>query len=76
MHTKNTLPLLSRRGAPDSRIINVTSSWFKKGSICWDDPNYNEKPYRACEAYNQSRLANVLFTRELARRMDGTGVNA
>jgi len=38
--------------------------WFRGGS------------YRANEAFNQSKLANVLFTRELARKMEGTGVNS
>ncbi len=41
----------------------MTSSWFKRGTIQWEDPNYHEKPYSACEAHAQSRLANVLFTR-------------
>ena len=65
----------ANRGAPDARIITVTSSWYRKGSIHWDDVNFQQKRYSACDAHNQSRLANVLFTRELARRLDGTGVN-
>ncbi len=72
--TQLLMPLL-HRGAPDARVITVTSSLFKKGHIKWDDPNYHESAYSASEAYNQSSLANVLFTRELARRLDGTGIN-
>lgn len=75
--TQLLMPLLLR-GAPDARIITLSSAWHKYGSICWDDPNYaqNTRKYRASQAYNQSKLANVLFTRELARRLDGTDVNA
>lgn len=72
--TQLLMPLL-HRGAPDARIITITSSLYNKGSICWDDPNFQQNQYRATDAYNQSKLANVLFTRELARRLDGTGVN-
>ena len=69
--------VLCFRGAPDARIITLSSAWHKYGSICWDDPNYAQnRKYRASQAYNQSKLANILFTRELARRLDGTGVNA
>ena len=35
-----------------------------------------EKPYKASVAYNQSKLANLLFSNELARRLDGTGVTS
>lgn len=58
-----------------SRIITVGSSWYKRGNINWEDPNFTERSYSSCQAFNQSKLANVLFTRELARRLDGTGVN-
>ena len=69
------MPLL-HRGAPDARVITVTSEAYKKGKICWEDPGYSNKSYNAVEAHCQSRLANVLFTRELARRSDGTGINS
>ncbi len=68
--------LVHTRLAPHSYIGPVASNFsLTVGVISWDDPNYTTKRYRACEAHNQSRLANVLFTRELARRLDGTGVN-
>lgn len=72
--TQLLMPLL-HRGAPDARIITVSSAWYKRGAINWEDPNYNTRKYNAIEAYSQSKLANVLFTRELARKLDGTGVN-
>ena len=68
--------LLSFRGAPDARIITVSSSLYRYGTISWEDPNFNTRSYSACQAFNQSKLANVLFTRELARRLEGTGVNS
>ena len=37
---------------------------------------WGRSEYRADQAFNQSKLANILFTRELARKMDGTGVNS
>ncbi|XP_054258076.1 retinol dehydrogenase 13-like isoform X2 [Macrosteles quadrilineatus] len=56
-----------------SRIINVSSTAHKRGKIKKDDLN-SEKNYDAGEAYNQSKLANILFTKELAMRLQGTGV--
>jgi retinol dehydrogenase-14 len=61
-----------RAGAP-ARVVNVTSSAQSLGAIHFDDLQF-ERRYRGQAAYNQSKLANVLFTYELARRLDGTGV--
>ena len=70
--TNLLLPLLSA-GAP-SRIINVTS-WFERlGRIDFDDLHAERKRYSALGAYYQSKLANALFTYELAERLAGTGV--
>nr|CAD7260103.1 unnamed protein product [Timema shepardi] len=56
-----------------SRIINVSSVAHMRGKINTKDLN-SENNYDPGEAYNQSKLANILFTRELARRLQGTGV--
>ena len=40
----------------------------------FDDINWEQRPYNRLTAYEQSKLANVLFTRELAKRLEGTGV--
>ncbi|XP_038137107.1 retinol dehydrogenase 13 isoform X1 [Cyprinodon tularosa] len=49
--------------------------WFS-GRIDFDDLFFSRRPYSALESYRQSKLANVLFTRELARRLKGSGVSA
>lgn len=68
------LPLL-RKSEP-SRIINVSSMAHRLGSsMRYEDLNY-EKSYSYLGAYGRSKLANVLFTNELARRLKGTGVIA
>ncbi len=59
-----------------SRIINVSSIGHRFGSISFADPMYERRRYNPTEAYNQSKLANVLFTAELAKRLHGTGVTA
>jgi NAD(P)-dependent dehydrogenase (short-subunit alcohol dehydrogenase family) len=70
--TNLLLPLL-RAGAP-SRVVNVTS-WFERfGRIDFDDLHADRKRYGALAAYYQSKLANALFTYELAERLAGTGV--
>lgn len=56
-----------------SRIINVSSIAHTRGSIDTSDFN-SEKNYDPKKAYEQSKLANVLFTRELAKRLKDTGV--
>ncbi|XP_002032781.2 retinol dehydrogenase 12 [Drosophila sechellia] len=61
-----------KKTAP-SRIVNVSSLAHTHGSINTADLN-SEKSYSRIGAYSQSKLANVLFTRELAKRLEGTGV--
>ena len=56
-----------------SRVINVTSEAHRGAKIDFDDL-FGEKKYGSFKAYSQSKLANVLFTYELARRLEGTGV--
>ena len=53
---------------PGSRIVNVASGAHKVGRIHFDDINL-KKGYNVIRAYSQSKLANVLFTKELARRL-------
>ena len=58
-----------------SRIINVASGAHRWGTLDFSDLQ-NERRYRPFEVYGQSKLCNILFTRELARRISGTGVTA
>ncbi|MGH3147263.1 MAG: SDR family oxidoreductase [Rubrobacter sp.] len=58
-----------------SRIINVSSGAHGDGTIDFDDLQ-GEKGYKGAKAYSQSKLATVLFTYELDRRLEGTGVTA
>ena len=68
--------LLDRlKSSAPSRIVNVTSAHHSNGTIDFDDLQ-GEKGYRGAKAYSRSKLANVLFTHELARRLQGTGVTA
>lgn len=53
-----------------ARIINVSSDSHFKGKIYWDDLNLT-RHYHGLRAYGQSKLANVLFTYEFARRNPG-----
>jgi len=63
------------KASAPSRIINVSSSAHMFGHIDFDDL-MGEKKYKAMRAYGQAKLANLLFTYELARRLAGTGVTA
>jgi NAD(P)-dependent dehydrogenase (short-subunit alcohol dehydrogenase family) len=56
-----------------SRIINVSSVASQRGKIDFDDLQ-GEKSYSGPRAYSQSKLANILFTVALAKRLQGTGV--
>ena len=63
---------LLKRSAP-ARIVNVTSSAHFSGRMKFEDLQ-EERSYGANKSYAQSKLAQVLFTHELARRLEGTGV--
>jgi NAD(P)-dependent dehydrogenase (short-subunit alcohol dehydrogenase family) len=58
-----------------ARIVNVSSDGHKQGTMDFDDLGF-ERGYFGMKAYARSKLANVLFTYELARRLDGSQVAA
>jgi NAD(P)-dependent dehydrogenase (short-subunit alcohol dehydrogenase family) len=68
--------LLERlKASAPARIVTVSSGAQSMGRIDFDDLMGDGK-YSGQRAYNQSKLANVMFTYELARRLEGTGVTA
>nr|XP_006817025.1 PREDICTED: retinol dehydrogenase 13-like [Saccoglossus kowalevskii] len=70
----NLLLDLLKKSSP-SRIITVSSLAMETGQINFEDIN-SEKNYVPWVAYCQSKLANVLFTRELSKKLEGSGVTA
>ncbi len=70
----NLLLDVLKASAP-ARIVNVSSDAHQRGSLNFDDLELG-KGYNAMRAYGQSKLANIVFTYELARRLEGTGVTA
>jgi NAD(P)-dependent dehydrogenase (short-subunit alcohol dehydrogenase family) len=68
--------LLDRlRASTPARVITVSSAAQSSGTIDFDDLQ-GERAYSERTAYPQSKLASLLFTYELARRLEGTGVTA
>jgi len=72
--TRLLLPALTR-GAP-SRVVTVSSAAQRRREIVLDDLQTLRRPYSGVRVYGETKLMNVLFTRELARRTAGTGVTA
>jgi NAD(P)-dependent dehydrogenase (short-subunit alcohol dehydrogenase family) len=64
------------KASAPARIVNVSSQVERMGVVDFDDLGRERRPYERLDAYNQSKLANILFTTELARRLEGTGVTA
>jgi NAD(P)-dependent dehydrogenase (short-subunit alcohol dehydrogenase family) len=69
--TKLLLPALE--ASPAARVVVVSSGAHKGGRMHLDDPNL-KRGYSAWKAYGQSKLANLLFAFELARKLEKTGV--
>ncbi|KAM8733989.1 retinol dehydrogenase 13 isoform 1-T2 [Acanthopagrus schlegelii] len=72
--TNLLLPKL--KSSSPSRVVTVSSIAHRGGRIVLDDLFFSRRSYSSLESYRQSKLANVLFSRELARRLRGSGVSA
>jgi NAD(P)-dependent dehydrogenase (short-subunit alcohol dehydrogenase family) len=70
----NLLLDVLKASAP-ARIVNTSSELHRKAHLDFSDLQ-NARKYRGMDAYHRSKLANVLFTYELARRLEGTGITA
>jgi retinol dehydrogenase 14 len=70
----NLLLDLLVKSAP-ARVVTVASIGHRRGSLDFDDLGF-ERGYGTLKAYARSKLANVLFAAELARRLAGTGVTS
>jgi NAD(P)-dependent dehydrogenase (short-subunit alcohol dehydrogenase family) len=55
------------------RVVTVSSGAHRIGAMDFEDLNWERRPYRAWRAYGQSKLANLLFTLELQRRLTEAG---
>ena len=64
--------------APAARVVNVSSTGhtFARNGLDFDDLDWERRKYRGFMVYCATKLANVLFTRELARREDGATITA
>lgn len=58
------------------RVVTVASSAHRWGGFDLDDLNWERREYRTERAYGQSKISNLLFTLELQRRLEGTGLRA
>jgi len=59
------------------RVVNLASEGHRMSKgLAWDDLMAERRPYGGIAAYGDSKLANILFTVELARGLEGTGVTA
>jgi len=56
-----------------NRVVTVSSNAHARGRLDLDDLNWQTRPYRTSQAYSDSKLANLLFTFELQRRLSASG---
>jgi len=62
--------------AAPARIVNVSSMAHHRAAFDINDLNWKQRRYSGIGAYGATKLANILFTREIAHRIEGTGVTA
>lgn len=65
--TAALFPLLER--TPGARVVTLSSLVHRRGRMDLEDPFFERRPYRPWQSYAQSKLANLLFTLELDRRL-------
>lgn len=58
------------------RVVTVASTAHRWGGFDLDDLNWERRDYQTERAYGQSKISNLLFTLELQRRLEGTGLRA
>lgn len=63
---------LAEAGA--ARVVNLSSALYMRGKIDFDDLQSERGKFAGMQVYSNSKLANVYFTQELAKRLEGTGV--
>ena len=61
---------------PGARVVTISSAANRRARIDLDDLNWKRRRYRGWTAYSQSKLANLMFTLELDRRLRGVGSRA
>ncbi len=71
--TRELLPLIEQT---QGRIITTSSGAYQMGRFNWDDWMDEKSKYSSFKAYSKSKLANILFTRELAQRVNAKGITA
>ena len=69
--------LLERlKASKAARVVTVSSMAHRNVTLDFDDLNFEKRPYSGLRAYGESKLANILFTLELASRLAGSTVTA
>ncbi len=71
--TRELLPLIEQT---QGRVITTSSGAYAMGKFDWSDWMDERSRYSSFKAYSKSKLANILFTRELARQVEAKGITA